>query len=155
MHYVRFIESWVMKIGFNNMVLLVIVIAMLTALAFFVKVTATADTVAVISTGGMTCSSCADDIAKALQAKTGVASVEVDVNGGLVVVGYDSKMIKPEVIAYTVAGMGYVNRIAELLSVERFRALTGRDPGAAAKTTGCGGRCCNRNMTNRNKGEKE
>ncbi|KAF0221229.1 MAG: heavy metal transport/detoxification [Geobacteraceae bacterium] len=127
-----------------NIVLVIAVVALLTAFAFSVRIKPTADNVAVLKTAGMTCGSCANDIEKALQAKRGVAAVEVDVDGGWVVVGFDSKKTELDVIASTVAGLGYRNRVAELLSVERFRAITGRDPGTKVKSMGCGGGCGNR-----------
>jgi len=127
-----------------NIVLVLTVTVLLVALAFSVRIKPTADNVAVLQTTGMTCGSCGSKIEKTLQAKEGVASVEVDVDGGWVFVGYDSKKVKPEVITYAVTGLGYWSKVAELLSVERFRAITGRDPGAKIKTIGCGGGCGNR-----------
>ena len=127
-----------------NIVLVLTAIALLVVFAFSVRIRPAADNVAVLITAGMTCGSCAGKIEKALQAKEGVASVEVDADGGWVIVGYDSKKVKPEVIASTVSGLGYWSNVAELLRVERFRAITGRDPGAKMKSIGCGGGCGNR-----------
>lgn len=125
-----------------NIVLVIAVVALLAVFAFSVRIKPTADNVAALKTAGMTCGGCANDIEKALQAKRGVASVEVDVDGGWVVVGYDSKKIKPEVLASTVSGLGYRSRVAELLSVEQFRKITGRNPGERmTRKTGCGGGC--------------
>jgi copper chaperone CopZ len=127
-----------------NIVLVLTAIALLGVFAFSVRIKPTADNVAVLITSGMTCGSCAGNIEKALQAKEGVASVDVDVDGGWVIVGYDSKKVKPEVITSAVTGLGYRSKVAELLSVERFRAITGGDPGAKIKSIGCGGGCGNR-----------
>ena len=127
-----------------NIVLVLTAIALLVVFAFSVRIKPTADYVAVLRTAGITCGSCGSKIEKALQAKEGVASVEVDAYGGWVIVGYDSKKVKPEVIASTVSGLGYWSNVAELLRVERFRAITGRDPGAKMKSIGCGGGCGNR-----------
>jgi periplasmic mercuric ion binding protein len=126
-----------------NFFLVIAAIAILAVLAFSVRIRPTADNVAVLRTSGMTCGGCGSKVEKALQAKAGVASVEVDVDGGRVVVGYDSKKIGPELLASTVAGAGYRSRVAELLSVEQFRAITGREPGGKYKSAGCG--CCNKN----------
>jgi copper chaperone CopZ len=123
-----------------NIVLVLTVTLLLGVFAFSVRIKPAADNVAVLSTTGMTCGSCAGKIEKALQAKEGVASVEVDVEGGWVIVGYDSKKIKPEKIAAAVSGLGYRSKVAESLSVERFRAITGRNPGEGVTgKTGCGG----------------
>ena len=127
-----------------NIVLVLGVTLLLVVIAFSVRIRPAADNVAVLITAGMTCGSCAGKIEKALQAKKGVASVEVDVDGGWVIVGYDSKKVKPEKIASAVSGLGYWSKVAELLSVERFRKITGRDPGAKMKSIGCGGGCGNR-----------
>lgn len=125
-----------------NIVLVLATIALLGVFASSVRFKPTADNVALLRTAGMTCGGCSSNIEKALQSKKGVASVEVDVDGGWVVVGYDSKKIKPEVLASTVTGAGYWSRVAELLSVDQFRALTGRNPGeGVTRKAGCGGGC--------------
>ena len=124
-----------------NSVLVVAALTLLGIFAFAVRVKPSADNVAVLRTTGMTCGGCSNDITKALQAKSGVAAVEVDVKGGWVIVGYDSKKIVPDAISATIAGLGYWNRVAESLSVDQFRKITGREPGAAARQSGCGGGC--------------
>lgn len=125
-----------------NIVLVLTAIALLGIFAFSVRIKPTADNVAVLKTAGMTCGSCSSNIEKALQGEKGVASVEVDVDGGWVVVAYDSKKTKPEVLASRVTGAGYWSRVAELLSIERFRAITGRNPGERmTRKAGCGGGC--------------
>ena len=122
-----------------NIVLVSTVVALLAVFAFSVRIRPTADSVAVLRTAGMTCSGCSANIEKALQAKRGVASVEVDVEGGWVFVAYDSKMTKQEELSSTVTSAGYGSRVERLLSVEQFRAMTGRYPGAGQiGKTGCG-----------------
>lgn len=102
-----------------------------------------ADAVAVLKSQGVTCGSCAGKIEKALKEKHGVASVEVDVDAGRVVVAYDSKVVKPEILAETVTGLGYGSSIMQAMSADQYRATTGRDlPVQAAKAGGCG--CCNK-----------
>lgn len=129
----------------TNIILVLAVIVLLGIFAFSVRVNPTADNVAVLRTAGMTCGGCSNDIIKTLQAKRGVAAVEVDLNGGWVIVGYDSKKIMPDAISATVAGLGYWNKVTELLSMEQFRVITGRDLGAmVAMKSGCGG-CGNKN----------
>jgi mercuric ion binding protein len=125
-----------------NIILLVTVIALLATGAMFVRIKPTADSVAVLSMAGMTCGRCASAIERSLQAQNGVAAVEVDVKGGRVIVAYDSKTIRPAVISSAVACLGYRSSVAECLSAEQFRKLTGRDPGMNGPATGCGG-CCN------------
>ena len=120
-----------------NVVLVAAVLALLGVFALSVRIRPTADSVAVLRTTGMTCGGCSANIEKVLQSKKGVASVEVDVAGGWVVVGYDSKKIKPEALAATVTGAGYGSRVEKLLSMEQFRAMTGRSPGGTMET-GCG-----------------
>ena len=125
-----------------NAVLVTAVIAFLVVCAFSVRIKPTADNVAVLRTVGMTCGGCSASIEKALQKKKGVSSVEVDVAGGWVVVGYDSKKTKPEALASAVTGAGYQSSVAESLSVEQFRTLTGRNPGEGIKNKpGCDGGC--------------
>jgi hypothetical protein len=74
-----------------NCSLVVAVVVILVVSAFYVRVGATADQVVVLRTSGMTCSSCVAKITKALQSQRGVAATEIDLAGGLVLAGYDSK----------------------------------------------------------------
>ena len=129
-----------MKNRIINMVILVSVITLLSVLAFYVKIGATADSVAVLKTTGMTCGSCSSKITKALEALQGVAVTEVDVEGGWVVVGYDTKSVKPEALAEKVSGAGFGSNVHQVLTPEQFKQVTGRDIGKkAAPSGGCGG----------------
>jgi copper chaperone CopZ len=122
-----------------NIVLVAAVVALLGFFALSVRIRPEADSVAVLRTTGMTCSGCSASIEKAFQRERGVASVEVDVQGGRVTVGFDSKKTKPEDLAATVTGAGYQSRVEKVLSVEQFRALTGRNPGEGKTAKiGCG-----------------
>lgn len=126
-----------------NIILVLAVIVLLGILAFFVRVKPTADNVAVLKTGGMTCGSCAGRIEKVLREKPGVTSVDVDVDAGRVVVAYDSKLAKPEVLAESVTGIGYGSSVLQTLSAEKYKALTGRDMGMKrSKSGGCP--CCDK-----------
>ena len=120
-----------------------LVIAAVTLLVFFgfrVRVGATADSVAVLQTTGMTCGSCSSRITKAIESVKGVAVIEVDVNGGWVIVGYDTKMVKPETLAERVTGTGFDTKLSQVLTTEQFRQITGRNVGQnAAPSTGCCG----------------
>jgi mercuric ion binding protein len=123
-----------------NIAMVVGAVALLTLLAFYVRIGATADSVAVLRTTGMTCGSCSSKITEALQGVKGVAVTEVDVEGGWVVVGYDTKMVKPETLAEKVNGTGFVSGLYQILTPEQFKQLTGRDIGKkTASSSGCCG----------------
>jgi copper chaperone CopZ len=119
--------------------LIVTAVALLLALAFHVRIGATADSVAVLRTTGMTCGSCSSKITKALQSLEGVAATEVDVNGGWVIVGYDTKAVKPEALAEKVKTTGFYSQVVEVVTPEQFRQITGRDVGKDESSGGCGG----------------
>jgi copper chaperone CopZ len=111
-----------------NIALLLTVIALLITGAMFVRIRPMADRVTVLSAAGMTCDRCGSAIERALQAKPGVTAVEIDLKGSRVIVAYDSKTTDPAVISSTVRCLGYRNSIADCLSAEQYRTLTGRDP---------------------------
>jgi periplasmic mercuric ion binding protein len=105
-----------------------------------------ADSVAVLKSQGISCGSCAGRIEKSLKEKPGVASVEVNVDSGRVMVAYDSKVAKPETLAETVTSVGYGSSILQVLTTEQYRVMTGKSaPVQTAKTGGCGSGCCNKN----------
>lgn len=125
-----------------NIAMVVVAVTLLSLLALYVRIGESADSVAVLRTTGMTCSSCSSKITDALQAVKGVAVAEVDVEGGWVIVGYDTKSVKPEALAEKVNGIGFGSNVHQVLSPEQFKQITGRDIGAkATKSSGCcGGR---------------
>jgi len=131
-----------MKIKVMNTIFIILVLAALSALAFFVRVGATADTVVVLNVTGMTCGSCVDKIKKALQAEQGVASVQVDMDSGRTVVGYAADKIKPGTIAAKVEGLGFTCRIVEVSSLAKFKAGHKNMAAKLEKTSGCS--CCNK-----------
>ena len=90
----------------------------------------------------MTCGSCSSKITTALESLKGVAVTEVDVEGGWVVVGYDTKTVKPESLAVKVRGTGFGSSVHVVLTPEQFKQVTGRDIGkkAAAGAGCCGGK---------------
>lgn len=121
-------------------------VVLLSVLALYVRVGATADSVAILKTRGMTCSSCSGKISNALEKLKGVAVTEVDVEGGWVVVGYETKTIKPEILAETVNGTGFASTVNQILTPAQFEQITGRVIGKnAASSSGCcsgkGGGC--------------
>lgn len=129
-----------MKNRILNVAIFVFAVTLLSVLAFYVRIGATADSIAVLKTKGMTCSSCSSKITTALQNVKGVAVTEVDVEGGWVVVGYDTKIVKPEILAEKVNSIGFVSGVQQILTPEQFRQITGRDIGKkAASAAGCGG----------------
>lgn len=124
----------------TTLLLVMAVVSLLVILAFSVRIGATADSIAVLRTDGMTCSSCSSKISTALEALKGVAVTEVDVDGGWVVVGYDTKAVKPEALAEKVKSAGFGSNVHLVLTPEQFKGLTGRDIGKKAPSSGgCGG----------------
>lgn len=120
--------------------LILLVVVLLTVLAFYVRVDgATADMVAVLKTEGMTCGSCATRITRDLAALPGVATTEVDLAGGWVIVGYDTSKVQPAALANRVSASGFRSSVAQLLTPADFRRLTGRELGGAAAPGGCCG----------------
>jgi len=132
-----------------NFALVVIAAVFLTLLALRVRVAETADSVAVLSTSGMTCSSCSAKIAQALKTTDGVAASEVDVQGGWVVVGYNTAKVQPETLAKAVTTAGFSSTVHLVMSPQQFQKLTGRAIGAHNGKTGgcCGTGGCNANKT--------
>jgi copper chaperone CopZ len=125
----------------STSLLVLAAVTLLVVLAFRVGTGATADSVAVLKTTDMTCGNCSSKITKALQSLKGIAVTEVDVNGGWVIVGYDTKTVKPELLAEKVKGAGFGSTVHLVLTPEQFKQLTGRDIGAkAAPTSGCCGK---------------
>ncbi len=124
----------------STSLLVITVITLLVVLAFRVRIGETADSVAVLKTTGMTCGSCSTKITKALESLKGVAVTEVDVNGGWVIVGYDTDTVKPESLAQKVSGTGFASNVYDVLTPEQFRQITGRNVGQnAARQSGCCG----------------
>lgn len=124
----------------STSLLVITVITLLVVLAFRIRVGATADSIAVLKTAGMTCGSCSSKITKALESLKGVAVTEVDIEGGWVIVGYDTKTVKPEALAEKVNGTGFGSNVHVVLTPEQFKQVTGRDIGQkAASSGGCGG----------------
>lgn len=128
-----------MKKRVLNISLLLAVVVILAVFACYVRVGATADTVVLLRTSGMTCGSCISKVTKALQSEKGVAATEVDLQGGVVIAGYDSKLVAPERLAQTVAATGFRSTVEALLTPEQFRSIAGRDVGARAAAGGCCG----------------
>lgn len=123
-----------------NSTLVLAALALLVFLAFQVRWTPVADKVAVLRTMGMTCGSCAGKVEKGLTLLPGIAGVEVDVNGGWVLVGYDSKSAEPERFVDAVGKSGFQSWLIEQMSVTEFRKVAGRDFGSKSTRGGCCGK---------------
>lgn len=124
-----------------NFILALAIVLLLGAVAFSVRIRPTSDWVAVVKAEGIGSSSSVAHLERALQSQKGVAAVEINNYEGWVVVGYDSKVLELERIASAIAEMGYAVRAAEAVSIDRFRAMTGRVPGTEFGSAGCGGVC--------------
>jgi len=122
-----------------NSILIATAAVFLVSLAFYVRTGATADSIAVLKTSGMTCGSCSSKITAALEKQKGVAVTEVDVAGGWVLVGYDTKAVTPWILAEKVSSTGFGSNVHQVLSPEQFKQITGRNIGTKA---GQGSGCC-------------
>lgn len=124
----------------STSLLVILAVTVLVVLAFRVRIGATADSIAVLKTAGMTCGSCSSKITRALESLKGVAVTEVDVEGGWVVVGYDTKSVKPEALAEKVNSAGFDSNVHQVLTPEQFKQITGREIGKNdSPSKGCGG----------------
>ncbi|MDR3579910.1 MAG: heavy metal-associated domain-containing protein [Oryzomonas sp.] len=131
-----------MRKNFINISLIVIAAAFLTLLALRGRAGAAIDSVAVLNTAGMAGRSCADRINKTLQGIKGVATTEVDLDHGRVIVGYDTRTVKPEILTENVKKAGFDSTVQEVVTPERYRQVTGRDVGTSdAARPGCCSGC--------------
>ena len=124
-----------------NVMIIVATVTLLSVLAFYVKAGSTADAVAVLRTTGMTCGSCSSKITTLLETQKGVAGSEVDIEGGWVIVGYDTKSVNPEVLAGTINSIGFVSSVYRVLTPEQFKQITGRVIGRKGSPVGDCGDC--------------
>jgi copper chaperone CopZ len=123
-----------------NGIIITLAALLLITLAFRVNARVTADSIAVLKTSGMTCVSCSSKITAALKSLKGVAATEVDIEGGWVIVGFDTTSVKPETLAEKINGAGFVSNVHQVLTPEQFKQTTGRDIGKKGSSSrGCGG----------------
>lgn len=122
-----------------NACLIIAVITILGVFAVYVRVGATADSVVVMRTTGMTCGSCVKKISKALQSERGVASTEVDLEGGWVIAGYDSKIVAADKLVKKVCDTGFGSMMQAVVTPAQFKQITGHEVG---KVASAGGGCC-------------
>ncbi len=109
--------------------LVMAVVSLLVMFAFRIRVAATADSVALLKTSGMSCSSCSRKISSALEMLKGVAVSEVDLEGGWVMVGYDHRFVKPELLAEQVKAAGFGSTVKQVVTPEQYKQITGRTIG--------------------------
>lgn len=133
-------KNFMKKRNILNILLILIVVCIATVFAFSVRIGAAADSVVVLKTLGMTCGSCAARIAKAMGSEKGVASTEVDLDNGRVIVWYESKTTRPEKLAERITGIGYGSSILQIFTAEEYRRLTGKTGGVKAAGGGCCGK---------------
>ena len=131
-----------MKNRIINTVIVLSAITLLCVLSFYVRIGATADSVAVLKTTGMTCNSCSSSITTALESMNGVAVTEVDVEGGWVVVGYNTHAVTPEALVKKVISTGFGSAIHQVLTPGEFKQKTVREIGTKAMSNSgcCGGK---------------
>jgi copper chaperone CopZ len=123
-----------------NCIIITTAALLLITLAFRVNARVSVDSIAVLKTSGMTCDSCSSKITTALESLKGVAVTEIDVEGGWVVVGYDTTAVKPADLAEKVVGAGFASKVQQVLTPEQFKQVTGRDIGKKGSSSGgCGG----------------
>ena len=73
-----------------------------------------------------------------LEKVKGVSSTEVDLDKGLVTVGYETKDVKPEALAENIRNAGYDCTVQEVLSPEQYKKVSGQDINKAASVkSGC------------------
>jgi len=135
-----------MKIGLVEKILIALsVTVVLASFVFANNARPEPDSVVVLKTLGMTCGSCAGKIETALRGKPGVGEVKVDVEAAQVIATYDAKVTTPEALAEAVTTAGFRSGIAQNLSLEQYRKMTGQNVSdkGPAKKSGCGGSCCN------------
>lgn len=94
----------------HDLLTLILVIAViLTAgtTVYFGKPLATPDTLALLQTKGMTCSSCSQKINASLAQQSGVANVAIDLPTGVVEVYFDAHRTTPFALAERVSSLGF------------------------------------------------
>lgn len=129
--------------NWTTIALIIAAVAVVAAFGFFVRIGPTADMVAALDTTGMTCGTCNEKITATLMNAVGVASVGVNVEGGKVLVGYNSKKTDPQTLVGIVTAKGYRSTVMGIMTADDFTRLTGV-PVHKLKNAGgggCGGSC--------------
>lgn len=106
------------------------------------------DTVTVLKSTGISCGGCVSKITKSLETVPGVASLEVNLEAGLVTVWHDNTA-PPQKLAATVSDAGYQSTVQETMSAESYQEKTGISGPTQTRSGGCG--CCGKSKkTERN-----
>ncbi|WP_298272417.1 hypothetical protein [Geobacter sp.] len=126
------------KIKLVNILLAVTAVGLLVLAAFQVRIRPVADQVVILKAAGLKVDDSARKIVQTLSNATGVATVEVAAEEGLVAVGYDSRQVSPDALVAMVGGAGHGSEVWRVLSIGEFKELTGRYP---RRTGGCEGNC--------------
>jgi len=129
-----------------------IVVAVVVALAAVVAVgyslsgkKAVPDSVAVITTTGMSCGGCAGKVKDALMEQKGVTAVNVDLASGRVSALIDSHQANPAALAAKITELGYRSTLASVVPASDFKKVDGSNAGQAADQAKKGGYgCCDR-----------
>lgn len=122
-----------------NYIITTAAVVFLIVLAYRVNAEATFDSIAVLKTNGMTCSSCSRRVTTALKMQKGVAVTEVDVAGGWVIVGYDRKTVNIERLVQKITSIGFTTTLHHVLTPEQYKQTTGQYLG---KRFGHDSGCC-------------
>ena len=125
-----------MKPESRNVLILLIVALCLVTFGLVMQFDAAVNAVAVLQTEGMTCGSCAGKVEKVLLERGGVASVQVNVQQGIVIASYDARAVDPRFLAAAISRTGFPSRLREVMSMQEFRALVAG--GAGCSSGGCG-----------------
>lgn len=129
-----------MKMNRGNILAVVAVAVVLVLFGLFVRFDASANTYAVLKASGMTCGSCSAKVEKALRNKPGVSSVKVDVPSGLVLVGYDGRVVEARMLAEDVSRAGYGATVQRVLNAKQYAAMmAGSSGGGCSNCSGSGG----------------
>ncbi|ABB31789.1 Heavy metal transport/detoxification protein [Geobacter metallireducens RCH3] len=90
---------------------------------------------------GISCGGCVSKITKSLETVPGVASVDVNIEAGLVSVWHDNTAT-PQKLAATVSDAGYQSTVQETMSADSYREKTRMSGPTQARSGGCG--CCDK-----------
>lgn len=105
----------------------------------------TPDSVAVITTTGMSCGGCAGKVKDALMEQKGVTAVNVDLASGRVFALIDSHQANPAALAAKITELGYRSTVASVVPASDFKKVEGSTVGQAADQGKKGGYgCCDR-----------
>ena len=105
----------------STLFLVITVVTVLVVLIFRVKNGAAADSLAILKTTGLPCGSCYSKITKALESLKSVKIVEVDEERGWVIVGFDTKTVRPEDLAEKANSTGFGSNMHVVQIPEKFR----------------------------------